>query len=39
MKFDVVLALNMFHYFLKRKIEFVKLKEFLKNFGAGCAVF
>jgi 2-polyprenyl-3-methyl-5-hydroxy-6-metoxy-1,4-benzoquinol methylase len=31
MKFDVVLALNIFHHFLKRKTEFVKLKELLKN--------
>ena len=30
-KFDVVLALNIFHHFLKRKTEFVKLKELLKN--------
>lgn len=31
MEFDVVLALNVFHHFLKTKIEFVKLKALLKN--------
>ena len=30
-KFDVVLALNIFHHFLKRKTDFIKLKELLKN--------
>lgn len=31
MKFDVVLALNVFHHFLKTKTEFIKLKALLKN--------
>lgn len=31
MKFDVVLALNIFHHFLKRKTEFIQLKDLLKN--------
>ncbi len=31
MKFDVVLALNIFHHFLKTKRFFFKLKDFLKN--------
>lgn len=31
MKFDVVLALNIFHHFLKRKTEFFQLKDLLKN--------
>jgi 2-polyprenyl-3-methyl-5-hydroxy-6-metoxy-1,4-benzoquinol methylase len=31
MKFDVVLALNVFHHFLKTKTEFIKLKGLLKN--------
>lgn len=30
-KFDVVLALNVFHHFLKRKTDFCKLKDLLKN--------
>jgi 2-polyprenyl-3-methyl-5-hydroxy-6-metoxy-1,4-benzoquinol methylase len=32
MEFDVVLALNVFHHFLKTKTEFTKLKGLLKNF-------
>ena len=31
MKFDVVLALNIFHHFLKRKTSFFQLKDLLKN--------
>jgi hypothetical protein len=31
MKFDVVLALNIFHHFLKRKTEFIQLKGLLEN--------
>jgi hypothetical protein len=31
MTFDVVLALNTFHHFLKRKTELVQLKDLLKN--------
>jgi 2-polyprenyl-3-methyl-5-hydroxy-6-metoxy-1,4-benzoquinol methylase len=31
MKFDVVLALNVFHHFLKTKTEFIKLQDLLKN--------
>ena len=31
MKFNVVLALNIFHHFLKTKTDFIKLKDLLKN--------
>lgn len=31
MEFDVALALNIFHHFLKRKRTFFQLKDFLKN--------
>jgi hypothetical protein len=31
MKFDVVLALNVFHHFLKKKIDFVGLKKWIKD--------
>jgi 2-polyprenyl-3-methyl-5-hydroxy-6-metoxy-1,4-benzoquinol methylase len=31
LKFDVVLALNIFHHFLKRKQTFLQLKQLLKN--------
>lgn len=30
-KFDVVLALNIFHHFLKTKADFIKFKRLLKN--------
>lgn len=30
-RFDVVLALNIFHHFLKRKAEFFQLKDLLRN--------
>src|SRR3989304_147893 len=30
-KFDVVIALNIFHHFLKNKTQFVQLKAMLKN--------
>jgi hypothetical protein len=31
MNFDVVLALNIFHHFLKKKTDFLRLKDMLKN--------
>jgi 2-polyprenyl-3-methyl-5-hydroxy-6-metoxy-1,4-benzoquinol methylase len=39
MKFDVVLALNIFHHFLKRKTEFFKLKELLRNLEMDVLIF
>jgi len=30
-KFDVVLALNIFHHFLKRKTDYLRLKDLLRN--------
>jgi hypothetical protein len=39
MRFDIVLALNIFHYFLKDKATFEKLKEFLRGLDTTCMLF